>query len=113
IFRARRTRNLLLANWPILLYFAFCLISVLWSYHPDIALKRWVKAIGDLAMVLVIVTEPEIRDALTCVFSRVGFLLFPTSILLIKYYGFLGRSYDPDGGQMNTGVTTNKNLLGV
>jgi O-antigen ligase len=113
IFRGRRTRNLLLANWPILLYVAFCLISVLWSYHPDIALKRWVKAIGDLAMVLVIVTEPEIRDALTRVFSRVGFLLFPTSILLIKYYGFLGRNYDPDGGQMNTGVTTNKNLLGV
>ena len=113
IFRARRTRNLLLANWPILLYFAFCLVSVLWSYHPDVALKRWVKAIGDLAMVLVIVTEPHFRDALARVFSRVGFLLFPTSILLIKYYGYLGRDYTPDGGLMNTGVTSNKNLLGV
>jgi exopolysaccharide production protein ExoQ len=111
--RGRQARTLLAANWPILLYFLYCLISVAWSYHPDVAFKRWIKSTGDMAMVLVVLTEPRLSDALFRLFSRVGFLLFPTSLLLIKYYGDLGRGYTPDGGLMNTGVTTNKNSLGI
>src|ERR1700734_792936 len=57
IRRNRRTRALLAANWPILIYFLYCLISVAWSYHPDVSFKRWTKSIGDLAMVLVVVTD--------------------------------------------------------
>jgi len=37
----------------------------------------------------------------------------PTSVLFIKYYGDLGRGYTPDGEQMNVGVSTNKNSLGL
>src|SRR5580704_2584329 len=113
IRRNKRTRALLAANWPILIYFFYCLVSVTWSYYPDISFKRWIKAIGDVAMVLVIATEPQLRDALCRLFSRVGFLLFPASLLLIKYYGDLGRGYTPDGEPENTGVTTNKNSLGL
>src|SRR5580704_7625228 len=113
IRRNKRTRALLAANWPILIYFFYCLVSVTWLYYPDISFKRWIKAIGDLAMVLVIATEPQLRDALYRLFSRVGFLLFPASVLLIKYYGVLGRGYTPDGEPVNTGVSTNKNTLGV
>ena len=113
IRRSGRVSKLLAANWPILIYFFYCLISVAWSYHPDVAFKRWIKSIGDLAMVLVIVTEPRLHDALYRLFSRVGFLLFPTSVLFIKYFGNLGRGYTPDGAPMNTGVATNKNMLGM
>ncbi len=113
IRRRRRTCTLLAASWPILIYFFYCLISIAWSYHPDVAFKRWIKAIGDLAMVLVIVTDGQPVSALCRLFSRVGFLYFPTSVLFIKYYGELGRAYDPAGGLANTGVSTNKNLLGV
>jgi len=111
--RSKQTRELLAANLPILIYFSYCLITVAWSFHPDVAFKRWIKALGDLAMVLVIVTEPRVGDALSRLFSRVGFVLLPASVLLIKYYGNLGRGYTPDGAPMNTGVTTNKNMLGV
>lgn len=113
ILRSSRTRTLLTATWPILIYFFYCLISVAWSYHPDVSFKRWIKDIGDLAMVLVIATEPRLRDALRRLFSRVGLLLFPASLLLIKYYGYLGRGYTPDGEPENTGVTDNKNSLGL
>jgi len=112
-FRGNQTRAVLVSNWPILVYFVFCLISVAWSYYPDVALKRWVKAIGDLAMALVVATEPRLSDAITRLYSRVGFLLLPVSVLLIKYYGQLGRGYTPDGDAMNVGVTTSKNMLGV
>jgi len=113
IRRGERTRILLTSNWPILVYFSYCLISVAWSYHPDVAFKRWIKAIGDLAMVLIIVTDGQLVAALRRLFSRVGFLLLPTSVLFIKYYGNLGRGYTPDGAAMNTGVTDNKNSLGL
>ena len=112
--RSHRTNVLLRASWPILIYFVFCLLSVLWSDFPDIAFKRWTKALGDLVMVLVVVTDAEPRAALKRLFSRTGFVLMPASILLLKYFGDLGRSYDPFNGEPTiTGVTTNKNLLGV
>jgi exopolysaccharide production protein ExoQ len=113
IRRSSRTRALLKANWPILIYFFFCLISVAWSYHPDIAFKRWTKAIGDLAMVFIITTDRQPMIALKRLISRLGFVLLPVSVLFIKYFGDLGRGYTPDGQPMNTGVTTNKNSLGL
>ena len=111
--RGKQIRSVLAANWPILIYFGYCLISVAWSYHPDIALKRWMKAIGDVAMVLVIISDREPLAAFERVVSRVGFVLFPASVLLIKYYPALGRGYDAFGLGQNTGVSYNKNMLGV
>lgn len=111
--RGKRALAFITANGPMLVYFLYCLISVAWSYHPDVAFKRWIKAIADPAMCLVIVTDPQPVAALRRLISRVGFLLLPLSVLLIKYYGDLGRGYTPDGLQMDTGVTTFKNELGV
>jgi exopolysaccharide production protein ExoQ len=113
IRRNRRTRILLAANWPILIYFFYCLISVAWSYHPDVSFKRWIKAIGDPAMAMVIVTDGQPVAAFKRLISRVGFILLPASVLLIKYYGYLGRAYGPGGEPENTGATTNKNSLGL
>ena len=113
ILRGSRTRTLLLSNWSILIYFIYCLISVAWSHHPDVSFKRWLKAIGDLAMVLIIATDAQPVAAIRRLVSRIGFLLLPTSVLFIKYYGDLGRGYTSDGLPMNTGVTTNKNALGL
>lgn len=113
ITRSKRTRGLLFSNWSILLYFFYCLLSVLWSSDPDISLKRWIKAIGDLAMVLVLMSERNPAQALERLVARVGYVLMPASVLLIKYFGQFGHDYTPDGVQMNTGVSTNKNMLGV
>jgi exopolysaccharide production protein ExoQ len=111
--RGRRVLPFLRANWLILAYFGYCLISVLWSFHPDVAFKRWLKAIGDPAMCLVVVTDLQPIDALKRLISRVGFVLLPCSVLLIKYYPALGRAYGPGGEPSNTGVATDKNMLGV
>jgi exopolysaccharide production protein ExoQ len=111
--RGKRTRAFLIENWSILIYFFYCLISVTWSYHPDVSFKRWIKAIGDLVMVLIIVTDGPPMASFRRLVSRIGFVLLPASILLIKYYGNLGRAYGPGGEPENTGVTTNKNSLGL
>ncbi|MGH7953015.1 MAG: hypothetical protein ACREFE_14020, partial [Limisphaerales bacterium] len=40
-------------------------------------------------------------------------MLLPISILFIKYFPQLGRTFDPwTGIGLNTGITTNKNELG-
>ena len=113
IHRKKKTLVLLKNNWPIASYFLFGLISIAWSYHPDIALKHWVKAIGDVAMVLVIATDAHPVAAIRRLISRIGMLLFPMSVLFIKYFDNLGRGYTDSGYLMNTGVTTNKNSLGL
>jgi len=99
---------------PILLYFVFCLLSVIWSDYPAASLKKWIKSVEDLVMILVIVTDAQPTIALRRLFSRLGFILLPYSLLLIKYYPGLGRFYGFwDGAQVNVGVTTDKNFLGV
>lgn len=114
ILRARRARGFLVASWPILIYFFYCLVSILWSDFPGVASKRWIKAVGDLVMILVVVTDAQPIAALKRYFSRTGFILLPASLLLIKYFPDLGRSYDPwFGTSFETGVTLNKNALGV
>jgi len=64
-------------------------------------------------MVLIVVTDRQPMAALRRLFSRTAFIMLPASILLIKYYGNLGRAFDPYGWMELTGVATNKNSLGV
>jgi exopolysaccharide production protein ExoQ len=112
IRRRRNVRSLLKASWPIVLYYSFCLISLLWSDFPGWGFKRWVRGLGDLVMVLIVVTDAQPTVALRRLFSRVGFVLLPASVLLIKYYPELGLAVDVWGDRVCTGVTTDKNTLG-
>ena len=93
----------------------FCLISVLWSPIPFVALKRWIKDVGSIVIILVILTEQNPTIAIQTVFLRCAYLLIPLSVLFIKYYPELGgRYYNPwTGATAYSGVTTNKNALGV
>jgi len=100
-------------NWPLLIFFAYCLLSVLWSDYSFVAFKRWIKAVGDLVMVLIVLSDVEPVAAIKRLLTRVGFLLVPLSILLIKYYPSMGRAYSAWTGEAeNTGVATQKNSLG-
>jgi exopolysaccharide production protein ExoQ len=113
IYRGRRILPFLKGSWPVLLYVFYCLLSVVWSDYPDVSFKRWIKSLGDLVMALIVATDPHPLAAIKRLCSRLGFVLLPLSVVLIKYFGDLGRGYDPSGAAMNTGVTTNKNTLGV
>jgi O-antigen ligase len=112
--RMRRVVRVLVMNWPLLAFFGYCAVSTMWSATPDLALKRWVKAVGDVVMVLIILTDRNRLEAIKRVISRVAFILMPLSVLLIEFYPTVGRAYNfEDGAFTNTGVTTNKNMLGV
>lgn len=110
--RSAQAAPILHKNWPILLFFFYAAFSILWSDDPFVTLKHWIKGIGDVAMVLVVLTESDVMDAIKRLVTRVGFTLLPLSVLLCKYYPRWGRVLS-GGGQMQwNGVTLQKNTLG-
>jgi O-antigen ligase len=113
---ARRRLNwfaVICENWPIFLFYAFLLMSVLWANSPVISFKRWFKEFGNIAVLLVILTDPRPQQAIRAVFVRCACLLLPLSLVFIRYFPSLGRFYTSHGGGEVTGVTTQKNSLGV
>lgn len=102
-------------NKWLFVFYLFWLVSVTWSDYPVITVKRWVKDLGNVVMVLLILTERDPGQAVRAVFARLAYLCIPLSLLLIRYYPEWGRVY---GGysrneSMFVGVTTHKNSLGV
>jgi O-antigen ligase len=113
-FRPRQVKQFLRDNLPLLLFFSYCALSIAWSDHSFIAFKRWSKSVGDLVMVMVVLTDPYPLAAIKRLFTRAAFVLLPLSVLFIKCYPDLGSAYSPeDMTIMYFGVTTFKNLLGM
>ena len=100
------------SNAFIVLWFSYCGISILWSDFPMVSFKRWVKEIGLLSGVLIVVTETEPIDAVKTLIKRFSYLLVSCSILLILYFPKLGIDYITDTGAVRyAGVAENKNSL--
>ncbi len=112
--RATTVSKFLRANPAILLFLLYCLLSIAWSDYPLVALKRWSKLLGDVVMVLIVLTEADRFTAIKRTVIRVAFILIPLSVLLIKYYPEKARYYSPfEGLQMVSGVAADKNMLGM
>ena len=111
--RMRQVRTILRANPLILIFFIYCLTSLLWADYPFVVFKRWIRSVGDIVVILLIITEANWVTALKRVLTRVGFLLIPLSILFIRFYPSLGRAYSRGGAPEWTGVGTDKNALGM
>jgi exopolysaccharide production protein ExoQ len=111
--RATQVRRILGANWPIVLFFIYAGVSIMWSDYSWVAFKRWIRASGNVVMILVILTEADPVAAVKRFLARTGFLLIPLSVLLIKYYPDLGRSYNMWTWTTHyVGVASGKNGLG-
>jgi len=86
----------------------------MWSEYSFIAFKRWSKSVGDVVMVMLVLTDPYPPFAIKRVFARVAFVLLPLSVLFIQCYPALGTAFNPeDNAMMYSGVTTFKNMLGM
>jgi len=113
VARGRRSEEVLRRNAPLLVFFLYCAASAVWSDFPVVALKRWTKALGNVVMILVVLTDPDSDSSVKKFLARTAFLLIPSSVLLIKYYPQLSRYYDKwDGTAYYLGVSSDKNMLG-
>lgn len=99
-------------NLGLVLFFGFLGLSILWSEFPFASFKRWVREIGSIPVLLVILTEEDPLAAVATVFTRAAFILFSYSVLLVRYIPELGRVYHGSGGLEVVGVAPQKNSLG-
>jgi O-antigen ligase len=101
------------ANPWIVVLFLYFGVSTMWSDFPDIAFKRWIRALGALIMILVVLSERDPIAAIRVLFRRCAYVLIPLSVVLDKYYRSFGVNYNSwTGEEFLIGVTTNKNALG-
>jgi len=101
-------------NGWLIVFLLYCLISIAWSDFPFVAFKRWIKILNHPIMALIVLTEPDLEEALKRLMKRCAYVIVPVSILFIRYYPNLGRRYDPwTGFQMVCGIHVGKNGLGA
>jgi len=111
--RKLRWSQWLRENSWLFLFFLFCGLSIVWSEFPVVAIKRWIRALGSLMMILVVLSEADPIAAVGALVRRCAYVLIPLSVLLIKYYREMAVGYNQWTGQeMLFGVTTDKNALG-
>jgi exopolysaccharide production protein ExoQ len=100
-------------NWPIVLFYFYLLVSVFWADSIQDSFKRWFKEVGNIIVIMLILTETNPQQALRAVFVRCSYLLIPLSIVFLRYFPNLGRRYSRGGELEVIGVTDQKNSLGA
>jgi exopolysaccharide production protein ExoQ len=98
-------------NRAVVLFYIFLLASVLWAPYSFVAFKRWFKDFGAIPVMLIFLTEEDPLEAIKAVFARCAYVLFPLSVVLVKYFPSVGRQFS-HRDVMFTGVTVHKNSLG-
>jgi exopolysaccharide production protein ExoQ len=111
--RGRKVWELLRGNGPTLLFYSYAALSILWSDFPGVTFKHWTKAVVDVMMVLIVLTDSDPVMAVKRLLTRAGFVLIPLSLLLCKYYPALGRRPTRSNFIQYVGVTDQKNQLGM
>lgn len=108
-------RNIFRENRLFLAFFVLCGISCLWSdsAYAFASFKRYIRDVGNLMMVLIIMSEAEPGPAIKALLARYSYIAVIFSVLFIFYFPEYGRVYNRYTGDiMNCGITTNKNGLG-
>jgi O-antigen ligase len=101
-------------NRVLTAYILFALASVFWSDFPFAAFKKWFRDLGNYLMVLVVLTDRRPLQAVSTLLRRLGYLLIPLSVVLIRYFPAISRQYESWTGSVSySGATTSKNMLGV
>jgi exopolysaccharide production protein ExoQ len=100
-------------NKALMILIAYMFVTVLWSGYRSVTIKRWIKLVGDLVMVLIILSEDDPVKTIEHLFRRCALILLPLSLVFIKYFRIIGVNYTYDGSmEMWLGVTRHKNSLG-
>lgn len=112
--RGRQLVNFVRNNPVLLVFLAYCLVSTIWADDSLVSFKRWIKSVGDVIMIVIVLSETDQVGAIKRFLCRSGYVLVPLSVLFIKYFPEYGRTYNPWTWEpMYSGVTTFKNLLGM
>jgi exopolysaccharide production protein ExoQ len=105
--------NVLSVNSALFFFYAFLVTSTIWSQSTENPVIKLLRPVGDLIMALIITSERDPFGSIAKMFQRTAMVLIPLSVVLIKYYPWLGKVQDKHWGEdLWVGVTTHKNPLG-
>lgn len=100
-------------NAVIFLLFFYMGVSILWSDFPFLSFKRWIRSVGAVVMVLVVLTDPNPLESISTLLRRFFFIHIPLSIILIKYFRSLGVTWGAwEGRAIWVGLARSKNVIG-
>lgn len=91
IRRKIKTKTIFKENIFIFVFLLYCLISIIWSDFPVVSFKRYIKAIGNIIIVLIVLTDADRVEAIKALFRKSAYILVPLSVLFIKYFPNIGR----------------------
>ena len=111
--RSFQWREFFAHNTALTLFLFFALISCMWSDFPLVTLKKCFRDTGIYMAALVVASDRDRIGAVRTVLRRLCYLVIPLSVVLVKYFPAMGKTYSPWGGQEYTGVSTSKNMLGA
>lgn len=110
--RSFRVAPVLKDNLALLSLLVFLGISILWSDHQFVSLKRWIRVLAVVPIGMVVLTEKNPLSAMESIFRRCAYILIPFSIILAKYFPTYGVSYGRWSGMLSwNGATLTKNSL--
>ncbi len=110
--RGVKWAKLFAGNFAIIVFYVYFMVSISWSGDPSGSFKRIVKDFGLLFVIGLIFSEKEPLQAMRAVYIRCAMVLLPLSVLTIKYFPSIARTFGLNGDILVTGVTTQKNGLG-
>src|SRR5438093_8867161 len=84
--------DVLTRNWPVFLFYAYLLVTVLWAESSVVSFKRWFKDFGNFIVVLVILTEVNPKEAFRAVFVRCAYLMLLQSFIFFRWFPRLWRN---------------------
>lgn len=99
-------------NKILVLLYVFLVFSSLWAEQSFPTMKRAIKDFGNVSVALVLLTETNPLQAARMMFVRSSYILFPLSIVFIKYYPALGRITGRTGDSFFSGMAWHKSSLG-
>jgi exopolysaccharide production protein ExoQ len=100
-------------NMGLVLFYVFLAVTILWAVYPLPTFKRWIKEIGAIPVLLIILSDTNPIEAIKVVFTRCAYVLFTFSVLTIKYIPELSRNYNRHSGIAEVhGIALQKNGLG-
>jgi exopolysaccharide production protein ExoQ len=113
--RGVRVRTVVAENPWLFVVYLFWLHSSLWSDFPMLTLKRLFRDLGNVVMVLLVLTDRNVVETIKAVCVRCAYVGVPLSVVFIKYFPDLGRVYTGyNQNQLSfVGITANKNTLGM
>lgn len=101
-------------NKYFFLYFFYCGLSIIWSDYSWVSFKRYIKEVGNILMVFVVLTEKNYYESIKSVIRKCCYILIPLSVVFIKFFPGIGRGYHRYTDlAMYNGAAISKNALAL